>query len=416
MYKRQGIINASVFKGLPGTDVLRGMFNGKIPSDWSAVKAKEVMLRVKPGAVEYYDRDGKLAIASPKSHRLVGTEWVRATPADFAVGDMRPPHVEEGSVRKISPDAINKRNSVTATFADINRAFAESSRTYPEKGSQFARDLLALDGGKELTETITLDGVVDVYSALTIARSDMFLDRRSVYHWRSNYAYMSFHQGDVIRLYDPSTFIDGEYVFITHRRRIGLEGVFEWEGFEFFPTDFDWQAMADDDVSDFITELPETALPRNVRATYNEDTGWAQVEWLPPIGVQIERYEARHRVDDQTEEEAETFRTIPADEPLFARLQIEFGDHIHRFAVRAIGVRRVASDWVEAGPLDIIRTTPERALPLDGGCPPEIHTADNITDDQGNPWAFLGDPYSAISRARGNAASCLLYTSPSPRD
>ena len=407
---KDGIAQTSPFNGSTGVDILRHMFNGVIKSDWTSARAKEKMLAVKPGAGEYYNRFGKLAIHSPKSHVQVGTEWIAGSVDDFVKGTMTDAGIVKNSVQRLTPNTIDKRNSSTVSFADINYAFAEAHRSYPDKDSAFALALLALDGGKAMTgPPLEADGVVDTYSALTIARTRLFLTRRNKYKWRTTYAYISFHEGDVIRLYNSETRIDGDAVYIVRRREIGMTGVIQWEGFEFNPNDFDWEPTADDDVEDFIKELEPTPPPRNVQAVYDETTGRARVTWLPPINVQIAFYDTQHRVDDG---QWENIRTVPGGEPLFVTRDIELGQHVHQFQVSAIGPGKARSAWVLSGELTTIKSGVQDELPLGGGCPPEQYAGDRFRDTTGQWWQFLGDPYNADSRAQGDATSNKVVTRP----
>ena len=406
-----GIEGGSPFIGQPGIVVLRHMFNGIIPSDWDAGKVRDVMLDAKPGAVEYIDRDGKLSWDSPKSHRKdADGNWVHATTDEMIEGEMRDPHIIAGSMRKMSPDSLTKLNMSTIGFGDVNLGFAESSRSYPVKGSQFAADLLALDGGVELPGKVDVDGIVDTYSALTAGRTRLFHSRRFLYTWTTDYAYINYHKGSKIRAYSDDGHVDGDPIYITRRRRNPENrGQILWEGFYYDPTDTDWQPTTTDDVATFRDELPDTAPPRDVRATYDETTENVRVTWLPPLGVQIEHYDIQHNIDG---EGWVHIGQVPGADPLVVLHPVELGDHVHVFRVSAIGARRDRSEWVESGELRTIRSIIEKPLPLGGGCPPEVHTADIIGDDLGGNWQFLGDPYDAFSVSANRPDANRVATRP----
>lgn len=171
-------------------NVTYGEYNGVVPTLRDFEVAIDIILSVVPGAFLSLSLDGKYKIAFG-DHEVTG---------------------ERGSVREIEEsetlDGINELtqtfdervNQVKINFANQEKDFAADTVTFPRFGTTLHRRWLAEDGGRQLRDEDTLDGVSSTPQAQAVARMQASLSRRSVFEFTLSKKHLDLEVGDIVTL------------------------------------------------------------------------------------------------------------------------------------------------------------------------------------------------------------------------
>ena len=395
-YPSQGTRGA-VFSELTTKVNRRYEFNAWIETGMSYLQVKRDMLQCAgPGAIEFIDHEGKLRLSIPDPY----TDAADQSTATFNDSTNIPDSVEVSL-----PNNNSKLNKVTISFTDLELDGAQSDAVFPESGSPLETQLLALDNGKVLHQTIQLTGVGDHAHAYSLAASMCLTSRRRTYQWESKYSMYNTCEGDIVRLIDSEKSID-DYVRITAKQP--MPDVIGWSAISFKKTDYGFYPEADRQVllpPRLNLDLPN---PTNVTASHDESINTTTIQWEIESSVNLYAFEVQHRL--AAKNEWNTIAFVPKSEGTTARHPVEEGTWTHIYRVRSIAVTGGFGPWVRSARVSVTNaSTITEQLGL-GECPPRERGSVgqiwvSLTEAQSSQFVKGPDPFLFSQRTDDDTPS-----------
>ena len=171
-------------------NVTYGEYNGVVPTLRDFEVAIDIILSVVPGTFLTLGLDGKYKLTFG-DHEVTG---------------------EAGSVREIEEsetlDGINELastfdervNQVKINFANQEKDFASDTVTFPRWNTTLHRRWMSEDGGRQLRDEDTIDGVSTVPQAQAVARMQASLSRRALFEFTLGKKHLDLEVGDIVTL------------------------------------------------------------------------------------------------------------------------------------------------------------------------------------------------------------------------
>jgi len=263
-------------------DIKKYEFNGVLSSASDHIENIKIIIDALPGAVFLRDATGKIKISLPDVENSY-------TDSELAVGTVTDDHlIVYPSI--VFPDSSEKLNTVTITFPNASKDFANDTFTYAPS------NLLSEDQNVKLSTSFNLQGISNKYHAEYLARTTVALSRLPTYEFRMTADGFLYEPGDIIRLISQSQSID-TYVRINS---INIKPSMQVEivATKFVQSVYTWTDQDDESFTNAVNFNFNIGIPNVLAIDFNTASRSTTISWTPSDTEShlVNRYEIERSV------------------------------------------------------------------------------------------------------------------------
>ena len=312
-------------------DILRYEFNGSLSTSDSYQNSIEEIISVMPGAVFFRTVAGKWKLEVPSGSKTIDTQQGPRTDYEITVDDLTSP------VEVNYPDADERLNALTTTFANSSKDFAEDSLLRPEMDSTLYSRYLSEDSNRPLRGTVRSSGISNVYSAGNIGLTNLILSRLPSFTFRMRPRGFLYEPGDIVVVSDPLINLS-ETIRIQEVNVMSNLDV-EITGQRYNNANFQWFDQANE-VVNTRTEINFNLVAPSIVPTWETNTRSVRLNITPDDDEDSSTYNYEIQRRKAGEDDFTAVRLVPAGTALAYDEVTETGTYEYRTVAVGVSLRR----------------------------------------------------------------------------